>query len=105
MTVGSGPKPIQTGTTLQSLCVTRVLFKTYKLYVHAYVSKSDDDLDDTTSNTATLDPFKGHDRCVIMDSAYYMGDIMALIGRFEWLIDMVGTVNENCIGADVKEED
>ena len=34
-----------------------------------------------------------------MDSAY-MGDIMALIGRHEWKINMLGTVQENRTGAD-----
>ena len=50
-----------------------------------------------------MNPFKGKGLCVTMDSAC-MGDIMALIGRHEWLINMVGTANENRNGANTKEK-
>ena len=33
-----------------------------------------------------------------------MGDIMALIGRYEWKINMAGTAQENRTGADTEEE-
>ena len=33
-----------------------------------------------------------------------MGDIMALIGRHEWKVNMLGTAQENRTGADTKEE-
>ena len=38
-----------------------------------------------------------------MDSPY-MGDIMALIGRHEWKINMAGTAQENRTGADTEEK-
>ena len=41
-----------------------------------------------------IDNFKGKGHCVTMDSAY-MGDIMALSGRHEWKINMLGTAQEN----------
>ena len=50
-----------------------------------------------------MDPFKGKGHCVKMDSSY-MGDIMALFGRNEWLINMEGNANENRTGADTKEK-
>ena len=42
-------------------------------------------------------------RGIIMDSAY-MGDIMALIGRHEWKINMTRTAKENRTGADTEEK-
>ena len=114
MTIGPEPKPIRTGMTLHSLCVTHGPLRTYKLFVRAYGGRTDEDLDVKHQNTATLqkwinlynimlDNFKGQGHCVTMDSAY-MGDIMALIGRHEWKINMVGTAQENRTGADVQEE-
>ena len=50
-----------------------------------------------------LDAFKGAGCHVTMDSSY-MGDIMAQIGRSEWLFNMVGTAQANRSGADVKPE-
>ena len=45
-----------------------------------------------------LEPFKGADRCVTMDSAY-MGDIMAQVGCDEWKMNMVDTSMDNQTGA------
>ena len=45
MTVGPEPKPIRTGATLHSLCVTHGPLKTFKLFVRAYGGASDMDLD------------------------------------------------------------
>ena len=45
----------------------------------------------------------GNGHCVTMDSAY-MGDIMAQIGRYEWLINLVGTIQSDRTGADIKPE-
>ena len=50
-----------------------------------------------------LHAFKGMGRVVTMDSAY-MGDIMALLGRYEWKFNMIGTAQENRTGADTAEE-
>jgi hypothetical protein len=113
MTIGPEPKPIRTGATLHSICVSYGDLASYKLFVRAYGSKSDGDLDHINDNTFTtqkwvnlydimLEPFKGEGRFVTMDSAY-MGDIMAQIGRHEWGMNMVGTSNKIQVGADAKE--
>jgi hypothetical protein len=47
-----------------------------------------------------LDAFINNGHCVTMDSAY-MGNIMAMIGCDVWRIDMVGTAQANCTGADI----
>ena len=115
------PKPIRTGATVHSLCVTKGPLRTYKLFVRVYGGKHDGELNNHHPNTATLLKFvtlysimvasfmgKGH--CLVMDSAY-MGDVMALIGRFVWLINMIGTVQSNRTGpgdtgkADIKNEE
>ena len=73
--------------------------------------KTDGDLGKTNDNTVTiqkwvnllsvmLDAFKNNGHCVTMDSAY-MGDIMAMIGRDVWRINMVGTAQANRTGADI----
>ena len=49
-----------------------------------------------------LDAFKNAGHHVMMDLAY-MGDIMAQIGRYECLINMIGTAQANSTGAAVKE--
>jgi len=114
MTIGPEPKPIRTGATLHTLCVTHGPLRTFKLFARTYGGKYDADLDQQNVHTATLqkfvnlfdimlDPFKNDGRCVTMDSAY-MGDIMALIGRNEWKFNMVGTSNENRTGAPATKE-
>ena len=50
-----------------------------------------------------LEDFKGRGHGLTIDSAY-MGDIMALIGRYKWEVNIVGTAQENCTGADTAEE-
>ena len=45
-----------------------------------------------------LESFKGKGHCLTMDSAY-AGDVMMLIGHFEWDINMVGTVQSSKTGA------
>ena len=99
--MGPEPKPIRTGATVHSICITFGKLSTYKLHCRVYGGKSDEDLSKQHNNTATtqkwvnlfdemLDAFKGKGHCVTMDSAY-MGDIMAQIGHEEWQINMVGT--------------
>ena len=72
---------------------------------------TDEDLDKTNNNTVTtqkwvnllslmLDSFKNNGHCATMDSAY-IGDIMAMIGRDVWHINMVGTAQANCTSANV----
>ena len=114
MTVGPEPKPIRTGCTLHSLCVTHGPLRTFKLFVRAYGGASDMDLDQVHENVQStqkwvklydimLDGLKGEGRCFTIDSAY-MGDIMAQIGRHEWKFNMIGTTNDNRAGADAKDE-
>ena len=54
MTVGPEPKPIRTGVTLHSLCVTHGPLKTFNLFVRAYVGVSDMDLDQVHQNVCNL---------------------------------------------------
>ena len=114
MTIGPKPEPIRTGLILHFLCVTKGPRRTHKLFVRAYGGKTDEVLNTKHSNTATLqkginlynimlENFKGKGHCVTMDSAY-MGDIMALIGRHEWKVNMLGTAQENRTGADTAAE-
>jgi hypothetical protein len=101
MTVGPEPKPIRTGATLHTVCVTDGPLATYKLFARVYGGKYDQDIDRHNKNTVTklkmvalydfmLDPFKHNGHCVVMDSAY-MSDAMCPVGREEWKINMVGT--------------
>jgi hypothetical protein len=73
--IGPEPKPIRTGATLHTLCVTKGPLRTYKLYVRMYGGKTDNDL-----NTASLlkfvslysimlGSFTGRGHCLVMDSA------------------------------------
>ena len=48
-----------------------------------------------------LEQFKEKGRCVTMESAYMSG-IMALIGLFEWSMNMVGNAKVNQTRADTK---
>ena len=113
ITVGPEPKPIRTGATIHSLCVTHGPLASYKLHCRVYGGSTDGDLNKTHNNTATtqkwvnlycgmLDEFKGNGHCCTMDSAY-MGDIMGQIGREEWKMNFVGTAQSNRTGADVEE--
>ena len=110
MTMGPEPKPVRTGATLHSLCVTKGPLSTYKLFVRVYGGKTDEDLNQIHPNTTTLlkwislysimlDSFKGRGHYLTMDSAY-CGDAMCLIvGRHEWKINMVGTSQSNRTGS------
>ena len=112
-TQGPEPKPVRTGATMHTVCVTDGPLATYKLHARTFGGKSDEDLQSRHVNVATtqkwvnlqsilLDAFKGKGHCVTMDSAY-MGDIMAQIGRDEWKMNMVGTAQSNRTGANVKD--
>ena len=106
------PKPIRTGATLHSLCITKGRLDKFKLHARVYGGAKDDNFDGIHNNPANLQklvnlydlilqPFKGKCRCVTMDSAY-MSDIMAQIGRFELKMNMAGTSQVNQTGADAK---
>jgi hypothetical protein len=109
MTIGPEPKPIRTGATLHTVCVTDGDLSTYKLFARTYGGKKDEDIDVHNEHTATklkmvslydfmLDPFKHKGHCVVMDSAY-MSDAMGQVGREEWKINMVGTCQTDRCGA------
>ena len=85
ITQGPDPKPIRTGATIHSLCITHGDLASYKVHVRVFGGKTDGDLGKTNNNTITiqkwvnllllmLDAFKNNGHCVTMDSAY-MGDI------------------------------
>ena len=112
MTIGPEPKPIRTGITMHTLCVTKGKLSTYKLFVRCFGGRTDGDLCRRHPNCETLlkfvtlysimlSSFMGRGHCLVMDSAY-MGDVMALIGRNIWKINMVGTCQVNRTGAGVK---
>jgi hypothetical protein len=91
MTIGPEPKPIRTGATLHTVCVTHGPLSINKLFARVYGAKYDEDIDRYNKNTVTklkmvslydfmLDPFKHNGHCVVMDSAY-MSDAMCQVGR------------------------
>ena len=109
MTIGPEPKPIRTGATLHTVCVTKGPLSTYKLFARVYGGRYDEDIDKHNKHTVTklkmvslydfmLDPFKHNGHCVVMDSAY-MSDAMCQVGREEWKINMVGTCQTDRCGA------
>jgi hypothetical protein len=108
MKIGPEPKPIRTGATLHTACITNGLLSTYKLFARVYGGKGNEDINIHNEHTPTklkmvsmydlmLDPFKGVGYCVVMDSAY-MGDAMCQVGRAEWGINMVGTAQSSQTG-------
>jgi hypothetical protein len=113
ITQGPEPKPVRTGGTMHTVCVTDGPLATYKLHARTFGGKTDENLQSRHENVVTtqkwvnlmdiiLDEFKGKGHCVTMDSAY-MGDVMAQIGREEWQLNMVGTSQSNRVGAAVKD--
>ena len=81
MTFVHEPKPIYTGATLHTLCITKGHLAIFKLYAWVYCGTKDDDLDgihDSISNLQKsvnlydliLELFKGKGICVTMNSAY-----------------------------------
>eukprot|EP00956_Cyclotella_meneghiniana_P001713 scaffold1870_cov73-Cyclotella_meneghiniana.AAC.4 len=109
ITIGPEPKPIRTGATIHSICVTHGDLATFKLQCRVYGGKHDEDLNVThPSNTAStqkwvnlynemLHDFKDKGMCVTLDSAY-SGDILFQIARDVWSINMVGTCQSDRSG-------
>ena len=104
------------GATFHSLAITRGKLHFYELYARCYGGKDDGDLQGRHSHMAgqqkfvylfdiMLSSFCGNGHYVTCDSAY-MGDIMTLIARNVWKINMVGTIQANRtdapMGASVK---
>ncbi|KAL7536120.1 hypothetical protein ACHAXR_006945 [Thalassiosira sp. AJA248-18] len=113
ITIGPEPKPIRTGATIHSICVTHGDLKTFRLHCRVYGGKHDEGLNHVHHNTANtqkwvnlydemLEEFKGRGMCMTMDSAY-MGGVMGQIGREVWAMNFVGTCQADRTGADVKE--
>jgi hypothetical protein len=105
MTIGPDPKPIRTGATLHTACITKGPLATYKLFARVYGGEGDDDINRRNEHTVThlktvslfdfmLESFKGKGHSVVMDSAY-MSDSMCLVGQYVWLFNFVGTVISN----------
>ena len=108
ITIGPEPKPIRTGATIHSICVTHGDLATFKLQCRVYGGKHDEDLNVTHPNTAStqkwvnlynemLHDFKDKGMCVTLDSAY-SGDILFQIARDVWSINMVGTCQSDRSG-------
>jgi hypothetical protein len=87
MTIGPEPKPIQTGATLHTVCVTDGPLSTYKLFARTYDGgKGDEDINRRHhKHTVTklkmvslyafmLHPFKHNGHCVVIDSAYTVNE-------------------------------
>ena len=114
MTIGPEPKPIRTGATMHSMCVTSGALASYMLHVRSYGGKHNKDLNRTTENTGTtqkfinlleefLDPwFVGRGCCITMDSAY-MGELLAMVATEAWRMNVLGTSQSNRYGPDPKE--
>ena len=111
ITQGPDPKPIRTGATIHSLVITHGDLASYKVHVRVFGGATDGDLGKENVNTVTtqkwvnllslmLDSFRNNGHCVTMDSAY-MGNIMVMIGRGVWRINMVGTAQANRTGANI----
>jgi hypothetical protein len=108
---GPDPKPICTGTTIHLLAITHGNLASYKVHVRVFGGATDGDLGKDNENTVTtqewvnllslmLDKFKNNGHCVTMDSVN-MGNIMAMIGRNVWRINMVSTAQANRTGANI----
>ena len=91
ITIGPEPKPIRTGATIHSMCVTFGPLATFKLHCRIYGGKHDEGLNYVNENTATMqkwvnlydemfEEFKGRGMCCTLDSAY-MSDIIAQVAR------------------------
>ena len=107
MTIGPELKPIRTGATLHTFCITKGPLHSYKLFARGYGGADDEDMNKHNPGTVTklkmvslydlmLHPCKHIGCCVVMDSAY-MGDAMAQVGCEIWEINMTGTVQSNRI--------
>jgi hypothetical protein len=54
ITQGPEPKPIRTGATMHTVCVTDGLLATYKLHAQTFGGKTDEDLQSRHINVATM---------------------------------------------------
>jgi hypothetical protein len=111
ITIGPEPKPIRTGATLHSMCVTFGPLASFKLHVRVYGGREDEDMNKQNLNVAGsgnqkfinlletfFADFMGRGHMATMDSAY-MGELAALVGRQVWKLNMVGTSQCNRTGA------
>jgi hypothetical protein len=80
ITQGPEPKPVCTGATMHTVCVTDGPLATYKMHARMFGGKTDGDLQSHHINTimtqkwvnlmsVLLDDFKGKGHCITMDSA------------------------------------
>jgi hypothetical protein len=108
---GPDPKPICTGATINLLVISHNDLTSYNVHIHVFGRAMDGNLNKANENTITtqkwvhllqlmLDNFKNKGHCITMDSPY-MGNIMAMIGRNMWGINMVGKAQANCTGANI----
>lgn len=109
ITCGPEPKPIRTGASVHSVCVTEGPLASLKVvHCRVYGGAHDDGLGHRHENTANvqkwinlydnmLDEFKGRGMCCTLDSAY-MGDTIGQIAREVWGFNFVGTCQSSRSG-------
>lgn len=105
-TIGPEPKPVRTGATLHTLCISKGSLQSCELCAWTHGGKSDAELRDPACESKMniclcskmLHRREGNGHCVCMDSAC-VSDGMALMGRKEWKINMVGACQTNGTGA------
>ncbi len=106
------PKPIRTGTTIHSLAITHGNLALYKVHVRVFSGATDGDLGKPNENTITTQKwvnllllmpnnFKNYGHCITIDSAYMGNNIMAMIGRDVWRINIMVTAQANHTGANI----
>ena len=112
ITQGPDPKPICIGATIHSLVITHGDLAWYKVHLRMFEQRTGIWTKQTTTPsppkkwvnllllTLMLSSFKNNGHCITMDSTY-MGNIKAMIGHDVWRIEMVGTAQANCTGANV----
>ena len=110
ITIGPEPKPIRTGAKIHSMCITDGPLATFMIRVRTYGGKSDETLKKKTQSTGSvqvfinlldefLTVFKGRGCHVTMDSTY-MGELLALVARQVWKVNVVGSTQTNRCGPD-----
>ena len=110
ITICPEPKPIRTGATLHSICVTFGPLSTYNLHVRVYDGREDEEMNKKTKNVKgnskqkfinLLETFgadfmgRGH---IATMNLGYIGELAAHVGQKVWKVNMVGTSEVNRTG-------
>jgi len=108
--IGPEPKPIRTGATIHSMCVTKGPLKSYMLHIRVYGGKTDSDIKKINPHVGSqqvfinllevfLEYYMGRGCTCTMDSAY-MGELLAQVATKAWKMNVVGTTTSNRCGPD-----